>query len=125
MASDVTRSRAPVCSGSLAPHGPAGYSQARQSAEPRGALGGAFVYGAAIHWLDLGTVSGGYGDSTGGLLYLSGVTYATLGFTQQVVEGPLRLMTMVNALTGFMLITWSATYVYSIWGQYYRDESGD
>jgi hypothetical protein len=88
-------------------------------------VGGAFVYGAAIHWLDLGTVSGGYGDSTGGLLYLSGVTYATLGFTQQVVEGPLRLMTMVNALTGFMLITWSATYVYSIWGQYYRDESGD
>lgn len=82
---------------------------------------GAGVYGAAIHWLELGTVSGGYGESAAGLLYLSGVTYATLGYTEQVVHGPLRLMTMMNSLAGFMLITWSATYVYSIWAERFRD----
>lgn len=75
----------------------------------------AIVCGVSIHWLDLGTVAQGYGDSAGGLLYLAGITYVTLGLTQQVVDGPLRLLTMMLSLGGFMLITWSATYVFSIW----------
>ena len=85
---------------------------------------GAMVYGAAINWFELGTVLEGYGDSPAGLLYLSGVTFATLGYTEQTVNGPLRLMTMMHSLSGFMLITWSATYVYSIWEESFR-QSGD
>ena len=86
---------------------------------------GAGFYGVAIYWLGLGEVVRGYGDSPAGLLYLSGVTYATLGYTEQVVHGPLRLMTMTNALGGFMLITWSATYVYTIWGEHFRNQDTD
>ena len=85
---------------------------------------GAFVYGAAIGWLELGSVTQGYGDSAAGLLYLSGVTFATLGYTEQVLDGPLRLMSMMHSLAGFMLITWSATYVYTIWGENFRENSG-
>ena len=85
---------------------------------------GALVYGLAIGWLELGSVTQGYGDSAGGLLYLSGVTFATLGYTGQVMDGPLRLMSMMHSLAGFMLITWSATYVYTIWGENFRDDSG-
>lgn len=83
---------------------------------------GAFVYGVAMGWLELGSVTQGYGDSAGGLLYLSGVTFATLGYTEQVLDGPLRLMTMMHSLAGFMLITWSATYVYTIWGENFRQQ---
>lgn len=85
---------------------------------------GALVYAVALGWFELGTVDEGYGDSWAGLLYLSGISYATLGYTEQVVRGPLRILTMVNALGGFMLITWSATYVYSIWGEHYREKGG-
>ncbi|MGI8943200.1 MAG: hypothetical protein ACR2FJ_03005 [Qipengyuania sp.] len=81
--------------------------------------------GVAIPWFGLGTVDSGYGVSPAGLLYLSGVVVATLGYTEQTVHGPLRLMTMVHSLAGFMLITWSATYVYSLWGEFFRVEGGD
>lgn len=72
-----------------------------------------------------GSISEGYCDSPGGLLYFSGVTYTALGFTSQVVEGPIRLFAMLKSLGGFMLITWSATFVYSIWDEQLRGSSDD
>ncbi len=81
---------------------------------------GAFAYGLAMSIEGAGSITGGYGDSPVGLLYFSGVTYATLGFTGQIVEGPIRLFAMLQSLGGFMLITWSATFVYSIWDEQFR-----
>lgn len=82
---------------------------------------GAVVYALAVKWLGLGTLGEGYGDTAADFLYLSGITYTTMGFAHEDVNGPVRLITMVNALAGLMLITWSATYVYSIWGNNFRD----
>ncbi len=82
---------------------------------------GAVAYSVAMSIPGAGAITGGYGDSPGGLLYFSGITYATLGFTGQVVEGPIRLFAMLQSLGGFMLITWSATFVYSIWDEQFRD----
>jgi hypothetical protein len=60
-----------------------------------------------------------------GLLYFSGVTFATLGFTAQKAVGAIRLLVMAEALGGFMLITWSATFVYSIWSDRFADTDGE
>ncbi|WNM62599.1 ion channel [Candidatus Nitrospira neomarina] len=53
-------------------------------------------------------------------LYFSGINFTTLGFTSQHVNGPLRLVSMFESLAGFMLLTWSATYLYSICGKYWE-----
>lgn len=84
-------------------------------------VAGAGVYYLATEEWALGTIEKGYGSSFVGLVYFSGVTFATLGYTQQDAMGPVRLIVMVQALAGFMLITWSATFVYSIWQKHFRD----
>ncbi len=80
----------------------------------------AIGYALALSVPGAGTISEGYGDSAGGLLYFSGITFTTLGLTQQTTAGPIRLLAMLQALGGFMLITWSATFVYSIWDERFR-----
>lgn len=81
---------------------------------------GALAYALVLGIEGTGTLSEGYGSSMGGLLYFSGTTFATLGFTQQTATGAVRLLVMLQALGGFMLITWSATFVYSIWEERFR-----
>jgi hypothetical protein len=80
----------------------------------------AAAYAAVLSVPGAGSIAEGYGDSAGGLLYFSGTNYATLGYTQQIAYGPVRLLAMLQALGGFMLITWSATFVYSIWADQFR-----
>lgn len=41
-------------------------------------------------------------------VYFSGVVFSTLGFGDIVPAGPIRLMVAVQAITGLMLIAWSA-----------------
>lgn len=82
---------------------------------------GALAFWVMLAFPDLGTLDKGYGSTPGGLLYLSGINFSTLGYTQMVAGGPLRLFIMLQSLSGFMLITWSATLVYSVWGTRYRD----
>ena len=78
---------------------------------------GALAYGLVLNMEGTGDITEGYGSTMGGLLYFSGVTFTSLGFTQQSARGAVRLLIMLQALGGFMLITWSATFVYSIWEQ--------
>lgn len=83
----------------------------------------AAVYAAVLSVPGAGVIAQGYGDSAGGLLFFSGTNYATLGYTQQVARGPIRLLAMLQALGGFMLITWSATFVYSLWADQFRQQN--
>lgn len=61
-----------------------------------------------------------YPDSFGGAfegrwtdwLYFSGINFATLGYTGIDIAGPLRIVSMMQSLLGFMLLTWSATFLY-------------
>jgi len=51
----------------------------------------------------------------GGLLefvYFSAVVYTTLGLGDLVPHGAIRFMTGTEALTGFLLITWSASFTF-------------
>jgi hypothetical protein len=87
----------------------------------------AAVYAAVLAVPGAGSIAEGYGDSAGGLLFFSGTNYSTLGYTQQIARGPIRLLAMLQALGGFMLLTWSATFVYSIWADQFgrRDAEDD
>ncbi|MFO7647990.1 potassium channel family protein [Halomonas campaniensis] len=45
-------------------------------------------------------------------IYLSAVTYTTLGYGDLVPQGHIRFLMGTEALTGFMLITWSASLTF-------------
>ncbi len=62
-----------------------------------------------------GTFSGAYTGSVADLIYFSGRTFVTLGFTQMETSGSIRLVAMMQSLGGFMILTWSATFIYSVW----------
>jgi len=69
----------------------------------------------------LGSLSDGFGSSAADYLYFAGASFATLGYAQIEAHGAIRLLVMMIALSGFMLITWSATFLYTIWGENFRN----
>jgi Ion channel len=63
------------------------------------------------------------GPSTSSLLecvYLSAVTFSTVGFGDVVPVGPIRFLSGTEALTGFVLITWSASFTYLEMEKFWR-----
>lgn len=86
-------------------------------------VAGAAVFAAVLSFPETGAIDGvGAGSRWSDLLFASGAAYATLGLSLKDGEGPIRLLAMLNALGGFLLITWSATFVYSIWSNQFRDD---
>ena len=75
----------------------------------------AAAYRLLLMWDGMGTLGGSFGGSWSGFIYFSGINFATLGYTQIETEGPIRLVNMMQSLGGFMVLTWSATFTYSIW----------
>lgn len=76
-----------------------------------------WIFGIAI-WVLLDGVAGA-GSVSGaarlGLLdavYLSAATFSTVGFGDLAPAGPIRFLSGTEALTGFILITWSASFLY-------------
>jgi hypothetical protein len=53
-------------------------------------------------------------------IYLSSATSSTLGFRDLAPVGPIRFMSGTEALAGFILITWSASFLYLEMEQYWR-----
>ena len=45
-------------------------------------------------------------------VYFSAVTYATVGFGDVVPVGAIRFLAGTESLTGFVMITWSASYTF-------------
>jgi hypothetical protein len=45
-------------------------------------------------------------------VYFSAITYTTVGFGDFVPSGPIRFLAGTEALTGFLLITWSASFTF-------------
>jgi hypothetical protein len=52
--------------------------------------------------------SGGFLD----YVYFSAITYTTVGFGDFVPSGAVRFLAGMEALTGFVLITWSASFTF-------------
>ena len=45
-------------------------------------------------------------------VYFSAMVYTTVGFGDMVPDGPIRFMTGMEAVTGLVLITWSASFTF-------------
>jgi hypothetical protein len=74
----------------------------------------AIGYYLMLHFPNLGSFVGTISDH--GLLldsvYLSFITFTTVGYGDIVVDGYLRYLTGIEALTGLILITWSASFMF-------------
>jgi hypothetical protein len=75
-----------------------------------------WIFGGAYYWLSLGEGQGALVASHAlGLLdhiYFSAVCYTTLGLGDIVPMGAIRFLTGTEALTGFVMITWSASFTF-------------
>ena len=82
----------------------------------------AWVYAyQTLHSLPgMGEFGGNFNGSWQDFVYYSGINYMTLGYTQIETSGDLRLVSMMESLLGFMIITWSATFIYSAWQKAFR-----
>ena len=59
-----------------------------------------------------GTLEGGFNNSLLDCAYFSFVTYTTVGFGDIYPLGHLRYLTGIESLTGLVLITWTASYLF-------------
>ena len=59
-----------------------------------------------------GSLEGGFTHSLADCGYYSFVTYTTLGFGDLIPKGHIRFLTGMEALTGLLLITWTASFMY-------------
>ena len=55
-------------------------------------------------------------------IYYSFITYTTLGFGDVIPTGALRFLTGLEALTGLVLITWTASFMYFEMRKYWDDQ---
>ena len=79
-------------------------------------IGEIWIFGGAYFYLNS---SDGHGSLLAGhpiglfdSIYFSAVCFTTVGFGDIVPTGPVRFMTGTEALTGFVLIAWSASFTF-------------
>jgi hypothetical protein len=87
-----------------------------------------WLFGTLI-WLLLmipnaGSLSGAAHTPFFDAIYLSAVTFSTVGFGDVAPVGPIRFVSGTEALTGFILITWSASFLYLEMEQFWRRKAG-
>ena len=87
-----------------------------------------WLFGVAFWLLLLAPGTGALGSMPGVSLldavYLSAETFTTVGFGDLSPQGAIRFLAGTEALTGFILITWSASFLYLEMEQYWRKTGG-
>ena len=75
-----------------------------------------FIFAVAYYYLhqagDWGYLSGNFNGSMMDCIYYSFTTFTTLGFGDIVPFGRIRYLTGLESLTGLVLITWTASFLY-------------
>lgn len=71
--------------------------------------------------LDWGYLEGNYDGSFSASVYFSFTTYTTLGFGDITPHGAIRHLVALESLTGLLLITWSASFLYYEMERYWYD----
>lgn len=75
-----------------------------------------FIFALAYYFLhqsgNWGNLSGNFNGSLMDSVYFSFTTFTTLGVGDIVPSGSLRFLTGLESLTGLVLITWTASFLY-------------
>ncbi len=82
------------------------------------------VIWALLEWPVFGSVAGIQQLALFDAIYLSAATFTTVGFGDLSPEGPIRFLAGTEALTGFVLITWSASFTYIEMEHFWRGRGG-
>jgi ion channel len=69
-------------------------------------------YLSLVRYAGLGALKGLPTTELPDFVYFSAVTYATVGFGDVVPVGAIRFLAGMESLTGFVMITWSASYTF-------------
>jgi hypothetical protein len=88
-----------------------------------------WIFGVTIwlllHWPECGHIVSSNAKELGVLslldsVYLSAITYTTVGFGDVVPVGPIRFLSGMEALTGFVMIGWTASFTYLEMERFWR-----
>ena len=75
-----------------------------------------WVFAIAYYYMNLaerwGHLEGNFDGSLMDCAYFSFTIYTTLGFGDIVPQGDIRYLTGIESLTGLVLITWTASFLY-------------
>ncbi|MEM0913110.1 MAG: potassium channel family protein [Planctomycetota bacterium] len=81
---------------------------------------------AVVYWVltnnvgpDGGELIGAYDGGWSDAAYFSAAVYTTVGFGDITPEGPLRMLVAAEALTGLVLVTWSASFTFLVMQRYW------
>jgi hypothetical protein len=81
------------------------------------------AYWGLLHVPNAGFVHGEHStDNLFDAIYLSATTYTTLGIGDLAPVGAIRLVSGMEALTGLLLITWSASFTYLEMSRLWTDD---
>ncbi|MCX7960636.1 MAG: potassium channel family protein [Burkholderiales bacterium] len=82
-----------------------------------------WIFGVALwalaHWPEAGSVGGGI-PHLFDAVYFSAVTFTTVGYGDLTPVGPIRFVSGTEALAGFVLIAWSASFTYLEMERFWR-----
>ena len=83
-----------------------------------------WIFGAST-WLVLmvphtGMIAGAHPPHLFDAVYMAAVTFTTVGFGDLAPVGPIRFLSGTTALTGFVLIAWSASFTYLEMERFWR-----
>lgn len=70
------------------------------------------AYYVLFHYPLLGAIEGSFSNDLLDCVYLSFTCFTTVGFGDVVATGHIRFLTVLESLTGLVLITWSASFLY-------------
>lgn len=74
----------------------------------------------ALSFGDFGHIAGVAEPRFVDMLYISITTYTTVGYGDLAPVGPLRLLMGIEALAGFVLLTWSASFTFLEMQRYWK-----
>jgi len=83
----------------------------------------ALAYYFAIQWEGLGTLDGAFNGTIMDCVYYSFTVFTTLGFGDIFPAGDIRFLTGVESLTGLVLITWTASFLFLDMQRYWGDDN--
>jgi hypothetical protein len=78
------------------------------------------TYWMLLLWPETGSMASALPAGLLDSVYLSAMTYTTVGFGDLAPLGPVRFLSGTEALTGFVMITWSASFTYLEMERFWR-----